>query len=102
MADLGTIQSAAYANKVAKGFNITDVPMEFCLLIEEVGEAFSAWRKQKPVGGELADVLIFAAGLAQILGIDLAAEVDQKLATNAARQYVRLPNGTPVKEDSNA
>jgi hypothetical protein len=94
---LHTVQSEAYANKVAKGFNISDVPMEFCLTIEELSEAFSAWRKQKLVGPELADAVIFIAGLAQILDVDLAAEVERKLAVNAEREYVRLPNGTPVK-----
>lgn len=79
------------------------MPLEFCLTQEELSEAFGAWRKQKPgVGGELADVVIFVAGLAEILGIDLAAEVDRKLAINAERRYVRLPNGTPVKEDDRA
>lgn len=94
-------QNRAYANKVAKGFNVTDVPMEFCLLQEEVGEAFSAWRKQKPVGPELADVAIFLCGLAEILGVDLGAEVAAKMAANERRAYVRLPNGTPVKAEAN-
>jgi NTP pyrophosphatase (non-canonical NTP hydrolase) len=92
------IQHRAWDNKVAKGFNTTDVPMEFGLTMEELGEAFSAWRKQRPgLGGELADVAIFLAGLAGILGVDLQAEVERKLALNEARAYERLPNGTPVK-----
>jgi hypothetical protein len=94
-------QNRAWANKVAKDFNITDVPMEFCLLMEEVGEAFSAWRKDRDgYGGELADVAIFLLGLAQMTGIDLGAEVAVKLAQNEARAYVRLPNGTPVKSST--
>lgn len=94
-------QSRAYVNKVAKGFNTTDVPMEFGLTMEELGEAFSAWRKQRPdLGGELADVLIFLAGLAEITGVDLQAEVERKLALNEARAYEFLPNGTPVKAPS--
>lgn len=32
MAELREIQEAAWANKLAKGFNTTDVPMEFGLL----------------------------------------------------------------------
>ena len=44
----GDAQARAWANKVAKGFNTTDVPMEFGLLYEEVGEPFSAWRKGRP------------------------------------------------------
>ena len=94
-------QSRAYGNKLAKGFNVTDVPMEFGLAMEELGEAFSAWRKSKPdLGGELADVLIFLAGLAEITGVDLQAEVERKLALNEARAYEFLPNGTPVKAEA--
>jgi NTP pyrophosphatase (non-canonical NTP hydrolase) len=96
-------QARAWANKVAKGFNTTDVPMEFGLLWEEVGEAFSAWRKGRPdLGGELADVAIFLLGLAQMTGVDLAAEVEAKLAVNEARDYARLPNGTLVKQEGAA
>ena len=99
MTDLSAAQARAWENKLAKGFNVTDVPMEFCLLVEEVGEAFSTWRKgHLGLGGELADVQIFLLGLAQMTGVDLAAEVEAKLEVNEARAYVRLPNGTPVKE----
>ena len=43
------IQKRIYNNKIAKGFNITDIPQEFCLLYGEVGEAFEAWRRQKMI-----------------------------------------------------
>lgn len=36
------IQKRIYENKVAKGFNTTDIPKEFCLLYGEVAEAFDA------------------------------------------------------------
>lgn len=95
----GGAQARAWANKVAKGFNTTDVPMEFGLLYEEVGEAFSAWRKGRPdLGSELADVAIFLLGLAEMTGVNLAAEVEAKLAVIEARTYLRLPNGTLVKQ----
>jgi hypothetical protein len=93
-------QRRAWTNKLAKGFNVTDVPLEFGLLVEEIGEAFSAWRKAKPgLGGELADIAIFLLGLAEMTGVDLGAEVEAKLAVNEAREYVTLPNGTPVKAE---
>jgi|ERR1035438_1744077 NTP pyrophosphatase (non-canonical NTP hydrolase) len=100
VADLREVQRRAWANKLAKGFNVTDVPMEFGLTMEELGEAFSAWRKGKPsLGAELADVAIFLAGLAEMTGVDLDAEVRAKLAVNEQRAYERLPNGTPVKAE---
>jgi hypothetical protein len=42
--DFRSGQNLAWENKVAKGFNTTDVPLEFCLLQGEVAEAFDAWR----------------------------------------------------------
>ena len=101
MTSFADAQGRAWANKVAKGFNTTDVPMEFCLLLEEVAEAFSAWRKDEPgYGGELADVAIFLLGLAEMTDVDLGTEVAVKLAENEQRAYVRLPNGTPVKAEA--
>lgn len=97
--DLRDIQREAWANKLAKGFNTTDVPLEFCLLTEEIGEAFSAWRKQHgDYAGELADIAIFLVSVAEMTGIDLQSAVEAKLAQNAARTYRTLSNGTFVKE----
>jgi NTP pyrophosphatase (non-canonical NTP hydrolase) len=97
------MQELAWENKVAKGFNTTDVPLEFCLLQGEVSEAFDAWRKgQGSVGEELADVAIYLFSLAHMLGIDLQGEVEAKIAKNAARVYSRLPNGALVKDDLEA
>lgn len=88
----------AWENKVAKGFNTTDVPLEFCLLISEVGEAFDAWRKN-PAGmsEELADIAIFLFGLAEMTGADLQDAIESKLAVNQAREYRKLREGVHVK-----
>ena len=52
-------RNRAWLNKIAKGFNTTDVPLEFCLLQGEIAEAFDAWRKgREDVGEELADMAI--------------------------------------------
>jgi NTP pyrophosphatase (non-canonical NTP hydrolase) len=86
--DISAVQRQAWDNKLAKGFNITDVALEFGLLTAEVGESFTAWRKRLPdFGEELADVLIYLAGLAEMTGIDLDAAVERKLAKNAMRSY---------------
>ncbi len=91
-------QRAAWANKVAKGFNTTDVPLEFCLLQAEVAEAFTAWRRRLPdLGEELADVALFVMSLAEMVGVDLQAEVDRKLQINAARVYGRTEAGVLVR-----
>lgn len=97
---LRDVQAAAWKNKLAKGFNTTDVPMEFCLLQRETGEAFEAWRKALPdLGEELADIVVFTASVAEMLGIDLQDVVEAKLAKNTDRVYQRGTNGHMVRAD---
>jgi NTP pyrophosphatase (non-canonical NTP hydrolase) len=98
--DIRSGQRLALENKKAKGFNATDVPLEFCLLQGEIAEAFDAWRKGRvDVGEELADVAIYLFGLAELTGVDLQGEVEAKLAKNAGRSYRPLSNGVLVKKD---
>ena len=97
--DFRSGQKLAWENKLAKGFNTADVPLEFCLLQGEVAEAFDAWRKGRgDLGEELADVVIYALSVAQMTGVDLQSEVEAKIAKNSARLYRSLPNGVKVKE----
>jgi NTP pyrophosphatase (non-canonical NTP hydrolase) len=92
--DIGDVQRQAWQNKLQKGFNTTDVALEFGLLTAEVGEAFTAWRRQEAdLGAELADVLIYLTCVAQMTGLDLSAEVERKLARNARREYRRDERG---------
>jgi NTP pyrophosphatase (non-canonical NTP hydrolase) len=92
-------QQDAWQNKRDKGFNTTDVPLEFCLLNGEVAEAFDAWRKGRhDVAEELADIAIYLLSLAEMIGVDLQEAVEAKLAVNKTRTYRRLPNGTLARE----
>ena len=96
-------QKLAWENKVAKGFNTTDVPLEFCLLQGESAEAFDAWHKgREDVGEELADVAIYLLSLAEMTGIDLQDQIEAKMAKNAARVYQPLPNGVLAKRNGDA
>ena len=98
--DLKKLQKEIYQNKVDKGFNITDVNKEFCLIYGEVAEAYDAYRKKKEdLGEELADVTIYLLGLSEILGIDLEDEIQKKVYKNSKREY-KVINGvnTRVKE----
>jgi NTP pyrophosphatase (non-canonical NTP hydrolase) len=82
------VQKIILANKIAKGFNVTDIPLEFAYLYEEVAEAFEAWRKKKDdLGEELADVAIYLLGMSEILGFDLEAEILKKMNKNEKRVY---------------
>jgi NTP pyrophosphatase (non-canonical NTP hydrolase) len=101
--DIRSAQKIAWANKLAKGFNTTDVPLEFCLLQGEIAEAFDAWRKgHEDVGEELADVAIYLLSLAEMTGVDLQDQIEAKLSKNATRVYRRLPNGALVKSPPEA
>ena len=98
MVDLQKLQKQVYANKLAKGFNVTDIYMEFCYTYGELNEAREAYLKKKDnVGEELADVVVYLLGLAEILGINLEEELLAKIAINEKRQYVQ-ENGVLVKK----
>lgn len=91
------IQKEIWQNKVDKGFNITDVNKEFCLLYGEVGEAYEAYRKKKDdLGEELADIAIYLLGLSEMLGIDLEDEIINKVKKNKKRVYKNI-NGVNVR-----
>ena len=92
------LQKTIYANKVAKWFNVTDIPLEFAYLYGELGEAFEAWRKKKDdLPEELADVAIYLLGMAEILGVDLGSEIARKMEKNAKRVYEHH-DGVSVRE----
>ena len=100
MIDLKKIQKDIYKNKLDKGFNVTDINKEFCLLYGEMAEAYEAWRKkQTDVGEEIADVVIYLLGLSEILNVDLETEILKKVNKNKHRKY-KIINGvnTRVKE----
>jgi len=91
--DLRSAQKKVYQNKLDKGFNVTDVSKEFCLLYGEVAEAYEAWKKKKDnVGEELADIAIYLLGLSEILGVELADEIERKMQINREREY-RMVDG---------
>ncbi|QMU70583.1 MazG-like family protein [Streptacidiphilus sp. P02-A3a] len=96
--EIAHAQQLAWENKNAKGFNTTNVALEFGLLSAEVGEAFTAWRKGLPdLGEELADVFLYLTALAEMNGVDLASEVARKIEKNARRTYARDSRGVPVR-----
>ncbi len=85
------LQKEIYDNKVAKGFNVKDIYLEFCYLNEELAEAFAAYHKKKEdFPEELADVAIFLLGIAEICNIDLGEEILKKVEKNKNRQYKKV------------
>ncbi len=99
MVDLKELQKEVMRNKVEKGFNTTDVALEFCRAHEELSEAFSKFSKnQDGVAEELADVTIFLLGMAEILGYDIEKELVRKININKNRKYkkIKSPDGKDV------
>lgn len=99
MVDLRELQKEIMRNKIKKGFNTTDVALEFCRAHEELSEAFSKHNKgQAGVAEELADVAIFLLGMCEILGYDLEKELVRKIEVNKKRIYKKekSPNGKDI------
>jgi len=91
MIDLKQLQKRVYQNKIAKGFNVTDIYKEFCYTYGELTEACESYMKKKDdVGEELADVTLYLMSLAEILGIDLENEILSKMEKNEKRQYIQV------------
>lgn len=99
MVDLKKLQKEVIQNKLDKGFNTTDVSLEFCRAHEELSEAFSKYnRGQKGVAEEFADVMIFILGMCQKMGFDLEKELIRKIEVNKKRKYKKekSPDGKNV------
>lgn len=99
MVDLKELQKEVMRNKLEKGFNTTDVALEFCRAHEELSEAFSKFnRGQDGVAEEFADVAIFLLGMSEILGFDLEKELTQKIEINKHRKYrkEKSPDGKDI------
>ena len=99
MVNLKELQKEVMRNKLEKGFNTTDVAIEFCRAHEELSEAFSKFNKnQDGVAEEFADVAIFLLGICEILGYDLEKELLSKIETNKNRKYLKSksPDGKDI------
>lgn len=99
MVDLKELQKEVIRNKLEKGFNTTDVALEFCRAYEELSEAFSKYNKgQDGVAEEFADVVIFILGMCEKMGFDLEKELIRKIEINKNRKYKKekSPDGKDV------
>ncbi len=99
MIDLKELQKEVMRNKLEKGFNTTDVALEFCRAHEELSEAFSKHNKnQDGVAEEFADVMIFILGMCESMGFDLESELLRKIEINKNRKYIKTksPEGKDV------
>jgi NTP pyrophosphatase (non-canonical NTP hydrolase) len=99
MIDLKELQKEVMRNKLEKGFNTTDMAVEFCRAHEELSEAFSKYNKNHDgVAEEFADVMIFVLGMCEKLGYDLEKELIEKIEKNKNRKYLKIK--TPDGKDT--
>ncbi len=99
MIDLKELQKEIVRNKVEKGFNMTNMALEFCRAHEELSEAFSKYNKnQDGVAEEFADVAVFLLGMCEQLGYDLEYELVRKVEINKNRKYIKSksPDGKDI------
>lgn len=95
--DLKKLQERIYELKKERGYNLTDIYLEFCYLQEEASEAFNAYHKKKAdLDLELADVAIYLFGLAELLNINLEDAILKKFHINSNRKY-ELIDGVHVR-----
>jgi len=88
MIDLRELQKEVVRNKKEKGFNTTNIALEFCRAHEELSEAFSKHnRNQSGVAEEFADVIIFILGMCETMDFDLEKELTRKIKINKNRKY---------------
>ncbi len=97
--DLKKLQKEVMRNKLEKGFNTTNIALEFCRAHEELSEAFSKHNKnQSGVAEEFADVMIFILGMCETMGFDLEKELITKIEKNQKRKYrkEKSPEGEDI------
>ncbi len=97
--DLKKLQKEVIRNKIKKGFNTTDIALEFCRAHEELSEAFSKYNKgQDGVAEEFADVMIFILGMCEKMNFDLEKELIKKIKINKNRKYKKMssPDGKDI------
>lgn len=85
-----TRQSDVCITKYCHGFNVSDIQKDFEYLQGEVDEAkeaiFGGDSKEHQVE-ELADIVIYCYGMAQMLGLNLDDAIFKKMQYNATRKY---------------
>lgn len=93
------IQNEILENKRRHNFNTTNLEQEFCYLYGEIREAYEAYCEGwDTFGEELADVVNFLMGIAEIKGIDLATEILKRMAEMGGYE-LQQTNGIVMKLD---
>jgi predicted house-cleaning noncanonical NTP pyrophosphatase (MazG superfamily) len=101
--DIRSAQKIARDAKLAPGINTDDVSSGFHLLSGEVAKAFDTWAKgRREMAEELASIAIFLLRLAEMVGTDLQAVVEAKLAVSMPGVYGQSPDAVAVRDPTAA
>lgn len=93
-------QQRIFDNKVAHGFNTTNIYQEARYILEEVAELMRAVEKEdkENILEELSDIVIFAYGCAAVACVgDLDTKIFEKMAINESRVYTKNSEGDFIK-----
>jgi NTP pyrophosphatase (non-canonical NTP hydrolase) len=95
---LSELQKEIYRNKVARGFNVTDVGKEIILMAEELGELARAYKNsdKKPareisnrdqITDAIGDLMAYCLGLCEMLGMDSEEVLKGIIENNSKRDH---------------
>ena len=98
MIDLQELQRAIYANKVRRGWNVTDVGKEIVLMVEELGELARAYKnsnkrpadqidQREEIVDAIGDLMVYCLGLSEMMGVNAAEVLTQIVETNKGRAH---------------
>lgn len=102
LTDYRARQKRIFDNKVAHGFNTTNVYQEARYILEEVAELMRAVEKEdnENILEELADIVIFSYGCAAVAGVgDLDTKIFEKMKINENRVYTQNSEGDFIKKN---
>jgi predicted house-cleaning noncanonical NTP pyrophosphatase (MazG superfamily) len=99
--DIRSAQKIAWDTKLAAGINTNDVSLGLDLLSGEVAKASDTWTKgHREMAEELASIAIFLLRLAEMVGTDLQAVIEAKLAVSMSSVYGQSPNGAQIRDSA--
>jgi NTP pyrophosphatase (non-canonical NTP hydrolase) len=96
--DLRELQREIYANKVRRGWNVTDVGKEIVLMVEELGELARAYKnsnklpaaeidQREEIVDALGDLMVYCLGLSEMMGVNTEEVLAAIVENNKARSH---------------
>ncbi|MBI4095294.1 MAG: hypothetical protein HY438_00375 [DPANN group archaeon] len=95
---LQEIQKEIFKNKLARGFNTTDVGKEIILMTEELGELARAYKNsdkrpareinnREEIIDAIGDLMVYCLGMCEMLGINSEEVLNKIIENNKNRKH---------------